>query len=100
MYTYVSNFTEVKSSGFCCEPYTFMLPLFTEVRLTLCLPLSSADNLGKQFGPRSGPTIHRACSGSKLFDIPMVFLKEFFPKNHFEKNQQTTKKYEKLPGRQ
>ena len=24
--------------------------------LTLCLPVSSADNLGKQFGPRSGPT--------------------------------------------
>ena len=28
--------------------------------LTLCLPVSSADNLGKQFGPRSGPTIRRA----------------------------------------
>ena len=24
--------------------------------LTLCLPVLSADNLGKQFGPRSGPT--------------------------------------------
>ena len=29
-------------------------------KLTLCLPVSSADNLGKQFGPRSGPTIRRA----------------------------------------
>ena len=28
--------------------------------LTLCLPVSSADNLGKQFGPRSGLTICRA----------------------------------------
>ena len=28
--------------------------------LTLCLPVSSADNLGKQFGPRSGPTIRLA----------------------------------------
>ena len=28
--------------------------------LTLCLPVSSADNLGKQFGPRSGPTNRRA----------------------------------------
>ena len=28
--------------------------------LTLCLPVPSADNLGKQFGPRSGPTIRRA----------------------------------------
>ena len=24
--------------------------------LSLCLPVLSADNLGKQFGPRSGPT--------------------------------------------
>ena len=64
--------------------------------LTLCLPVSSADNLGKQFGPRSGPTR----SGSKLFDILMVFLKEFFQKVNLEKNQQTTKKEEKLPSRQ
>ena len=68
--------------------------------LTLCLPVSSADNLGKQFGPRSGPTNRRAWSGSKLFDILMVFLKEFFQKVHFEKNQQTTKNHEKLPSRQ
>ena len=27
--------------------------------LTLCLPVSSADNLGKQFGPRSGTTNHQ-----------------------------------------
>ena len=26
----------------------------------LCLPVTSADNLGKQFGPRSGPTEHWA----------------------------------------
>ena len=62
--------------------------------------MSSADNLGKQFGPRSGPTNRRAWSGSKLFDILMVFLKEFFQKVDFEKNQQTTKKHEKLPSRQ
>ena len=30
----------------------------------------------------------------------MVFLKEFFQKFNFEKNQQTTKKHEKLPSRQ
>ena len=29
-------------------------------QLTLCLPVLSADNLGKQFGPRSGPTNRRA----------------------------------------
>ena len=28
--------------------------------LTLCLLVSSADNLYKQFGPRSGPTKRRA----------------------------------------
>ena len=28
----------------------------------------------------------------------MVFLKEFFTKVDFEKNQQTTKKYENYPG--
>ena len=30
----------------------------------------------------------------------MVFLKEFFEKIDFEKNQQTTKKHEKLPSMQ
>ena len=64
-----------------------MSDLFLLEALTLCLPVSSADNLGKQFGPN-------------LFDILMVFLKEFFQKVNFEKNQQTTKKHEKLPSRQ
>ena len=45
------------------------------LQLILCLPVSSADNLGKQFGPRSGPTIRWAWSGSKLFDILKIFLK-------------------------
>ena len=64
--------------------------------------MSSADNLGKHFGPRSGPTKCQALSGSKLFDTLMVFLKEFFKKVDFEKkNQQTTKKkHENLPRRQ
>ena len=31
--------------------------------------------------------------GSKLFATLMVFLKEFFKKVDFEKNQQTAKKY-------
>ena len=56
--------------------------------------MSSAHNLVKQFGPRSGPTNRGALSGSKLFDILMVFLKEFFQKINFEKNRQTTKKHE------
>ena len=59
--------------------------------------MSSADNFCKQFGPRSGPTFCRACSGSKLFDTQMVFLKEFLEKDEFEKKQQTTKKHKKFP---
>ena len=59
---------------------------------------SSADYLCKQFRPRSGPTKCRAWSGFKLFDTLMVFLKEFFWKVDFEKNQQTTKKHENFPS--
>ena len=33
-----------------------------------------------------------ARSGSKLFDSPMVFLKEFFEKNDFEKKSAADKK--------
>ena len=31
-----------------------------QYHLTLCLPVLSADNLGKHFGPRSGLTYRRA----------------------------------------
>ena len=55
----------------------------------------SADNFCKQFGPRSGLTGHQASSGSKLFDTQILFMKYFFVKIDFEKNQQTTKKREK-----
>ena len=54
------------------------------------ITLSSADNLCKQFVPRSGPTKCRAWSGSKLFDTLMVFRKEILEKVNFEKNEQTT----------
>ena len=65
------------------------------------LTVSSADNFYKQFEPRSGPTKCPAWSGSKLFDTLIVFLKEFFEKVDFEKNQQTTKKKAwKLPSSQ
>ena len=47
------------------------------VFLTLYLPVSSADYLYKQFGPRSGHTKCLAWSGSKLFDT-MIFLNYFF----------------------
>ena len=68
--------------------------------LTLCLLVSPADNLCKQFGPRSGPTKCQAWSGYKLFDTLMVLLKEFFENVDFEKNQQTEKKRALLPSRQ
>ena len=58
--------------------------------LTLYLLVSSVDNLCKHFGPWSGPTKCRACSGSKLLDTRMVFLNELFEKVDFEQNQQTT----------
>ena len=63
---------------------------FEIVTLTLCLQVSSANNLCKQFVPRSGPTECRACPGSKLFYTLNVFQKKnpdvnFENKNH-EKN--------------
>ena len=54
---------------------------------SLCLPVSSADNVCKQFGPRSG---------SKLFDILIVFLKDFFQKVNFEKKTADDKKAGKI----
>ena len=50
---------------------------------TLCLLVSSADDLCKQFGPISGPTKRQALSGSKLFDTLMVhvLMNECFEKN-------------------
>ena len=38
--------------------------------------LSSADNLSKQFGPKSSPTKFRALPGTNLFDTLVVFLKK------------------------
>ena len=46
--------------------------------VTLFLPVLSADNLFKQFGPRSGPTKHQALSGSKLFDTNFNGILERF----------------------
>ena len=43
--------------------------------LILCLLVSSADNLCKQFGSRSGPTKRRSWSGSKQFDTVGNFEK-------------------------
>ena len=48
----------------------------------------SADNLCKQFGPRSGPT---KCLDPK-HDTLIMFLEDFLKKLIFEKSQQTTSK--------
>ena len=56
------------------------------------LLITSANSLDSDL---TGPTIDL-----ELFDISMVLLKEFFQKVNFEKNQQTTKKHEKLPSMQ
>ena len=57
--------------------------------MEVILIVSSADNICKQFVPRSGPTNCRACSGSKLFD---TLMKEFFEKVDFEKKSADDKK--------
>ena len=64
---------------------------------TVRILVSSADNLCKQFGPRSGRMF---CI--KLFDTLMVFLKNknIFNKVDFEKHQQTTRKHSKFTSRQ
>ena len=54
--------------------------------------VSSADNLCKQFGPRSGLTKCRVWSGSKLCDTLMVSLIEFLRKLLFKKKTAGKKK--------
>ena len=54
--------------------------------------LSSADNLCKQFGPRSGPREHWSLTESKLFDTLIMFLKKCFENVNVEKSEQTTTK--------
>ena len=48
--------------------------------------------LCKQFGSRTGPTKCLACSGAKLFDALMLFLKECFWKSWFWKKSADDKK--------
>ena len=56
-----------------------------------CLLVLSADNICKEFGPRSG---------SELFATLIVILKEFLKKKMILKNNQTDdQKHEKFPRR-
>ena len=66
--------------------------------LILYLLVSSADNFRKQFGPWSDPTERQAYPVSKLLKTLMVFPKEIFKKNVFDRNQQTTKSMKKYTG--
>ena len=61
---------------------------FLFIPLTLCLLMSSADNLCKQFGCRSGPTL--------IWYSRKNFLKELI----FEKKSADDKNHEKLLSRQ
>ena len=57
--------------------------------------MPSADNLCKQFGPRSGPTKCQACSGFKLFDNSDGIPVRIFQKDDFENNQMS--RYMRFP---
>ena len=68
------------------------------VRIRVNVLLSSADNFCEQLDPDQdrqnvGPDLDPNC-----FDTLMVFLKEYFEKVDFEKNQQTTKNMQNYPG--
>ena len=72
-------------------------PLF--VTLTLYYPpVLSADNLCKQFVPRSGLTICQACSESKQFATLMLFQKEFFEKFNLKKKISRRHVLKKIPA--
>ena len=73
--------------------------LLTQQLHSLCLLVSSADNLCKQFGSRSGPTECPSDLDADCLSL-MLLLKEFFEKVDFENNLQTTNNPEKLPRMQ
>ena len=56
--------------------------------------------LRKQLGPRSDSTKRQAWSGSKLFDIRMVFLEEFSEIVDFENKSVDEKNMQKLASMQ
>ena len=64
-----------------------------DLYVTLCLLVQSADNLCKQFEPRSGLI---KC-GPRSDGIPEI-LKEFFKNFDFEKNSRRQKNHENYPA--
>ena len=88
----------------CCKrKQSFGMTIVVSLKgwsLTLWLLLLSAENrtFANNFGPRSGPTKCCAWSGSKLFDIEMVFMKEFIEMLIFKNNQQTAQSMQNYPA--
>ena len=74
---YLRDTGSVRTEISVCTVHTENLKSEGSRIITLCLLVSSTDNICKQFGPRSGLTLSRAWYGSKLFDSLMVFLKEY-----------------------
>ena len=68
-----------------------------EKMLTLCLLVSSTDNLCKQIGPRSGPTKCRLDLDPNCLTLWWYSWKNF-QKNWFWKNQVMTKKHKIFPS--
>ena len=66
------------------------------IAFTLHLLVSHADNLCKQFGPRSDPIKCQSRSGSKLFDTEGI-SERFLKKVDFEIKQQTTHSMQNYP---
>ena len=72
------------------DKFCHLVPGFGVALTLYCLLVLSGDNFCKQFGPRSGLTKHRACSGPKLFDTNGIQKKNLGKKMILKKNQQTT----------
>ena len=70
------------------------------VWLALEKMVPGADNICKQFGPRSGPTQRRSRSGSKPFDTLIVFLKDFFKRLILKKKSADDNKIIKISSMQ
>ena len=68
-----------------------------ESALTLSLPVTSVNNLGKQFGPKSGPTIDQVQTGwhsdgvPKRFFLKLILKKQ--KKNKISRRHKNTRNY-------
>ena len=89
---------QYQSDGSCEYPPVYDSIFVIGIKLYTCkwrLLVAFASNLIQIWRKKC-----RAWSESKLFDILIDFLKDFFKKLILKKNQQTTKKHAKLPSMQ